>query len=332
MRLRSLLGAALAGGAAIALRRSFTAKEKPPEEPRRRRQSRLADALDPSRDIPLKAPVPPALPRGSLANVPERGEMFYRHAGDPTAGTPVLLLHGWMASADLNWWPVYEGLAAEHPLIAPDHRGHGRGIRSVFEFTLEDCAEDAAALLRHLGIARAVVVGYSMGGPIATLLWRRHPELVAGLVLEATALEWSSGRWERWRWNLMGLVGGLLRYPTGRLILARLIGGRTEVPEPLKPHRSWIDGEFRRNDPGDLAEAGRALGRYDARSFFEGVDTPIAVVVTTRDSLVPADKQRELARATNAKVFDFNGDHDSAIVQGPEFARVTLDAIEAVTS
>jgi pimeloyl-ACP methyl ester carboxylesterase len=322
--------AAIAAGAAIAMRRSFVARERPPAEPRRRRQSRLADALDLSRGIPLGAPIPPPLPSGSLVDVPERGEMFFRHSGDLRAGTPVLLLHGWMASADLNWWAAFEGITAGHPVIAPDNRGHGRGIRSVFEFTLEDCADDAAALLRHLGVRRAIVVGYSMGGPIATLLWRRHPDLVAGLVLEATALQWREEWWERNRWKLMGLVGALLRYPTGRFVLARLLGGRREVPEALKPHRSWIDGEFRRSDPSDLADAGRALGNFDARPFGHEIDVPVAVVVTLDDSLVPTDKQRELARVTNAKVFEFAGDHDSAILQGPEFARVTLDAIAAV--
>ena len=54
-------------------------------------------------------------------------------------------------------------------------------------FRLADCADDAAALLDVLGIDQAIVVGYSMGGPIAQLLWHRHPEKVAGLVLCATS-------------------------------------------------------------------------------------------------------------------------------------------------
>jgi pimeloyl-ACP methyl ester carboxylesterase len=235
-----------------------------------------------------------------------------------------------MSSADLNWWATYQGIAAERAFVAPDHRGHGRGIRSPFRFSLQDCADDAAGLLATLGITRAYVVGYSMGGPIAMLLWRSHPELIAGLVLEATALELHESWWERNRWRLMGLVGALLRYPAGRLALARIMGGRTEVPEPLIPYRAWLDGEFRRADPTDLADAGRALGAWDASAWASSITVPSAVVVTTRDGLVPPLKQRRLAEAIGAQVFDFEGDHDSAILQGEEFARVTLKAIAAI--
>jgi pimeloyl-ACP methyl ester carboxylesterase len=140
----------------------------------RPRASRLRRWLDPYADIPSGRMVVPPLPPGEVVHVPERGEMFVRRAGHGE-GVPIVLLHGWMASADLNWFPVLEELSADRVVLALDHRGHGRGIRAAARFTLEDCADDAAALLTTLGIERAVVVGYSMGGPIATLLWRRHP-------------------------------------------------------------------------------------------------------------------------------------------------------------
>ena len=53
---------------------------------------------------------------------------------------------------------------------------------AVQPFRLEDCADDIAALLAALGVDRCIAVGYSMGGPIAQLLWQRHPHLVDGLV------------------------------------------------------------------------------------------------------------------------------------------------------
>ena len=74
-------------------------------------------------------------------------------------------------------------------MIALDLRGHGRGMRSAEPFTLEDCADDAAALLGQLGTGPVIVVGYSMGGPVGLLLARRHPGTVAALVMQATALE-----------------------------------------------------------------------------------------------------------------------------------------------
>jgi len=54
-----------------------------------------------------------------------------------------------------------------------DHRGHGRGIRSAKPFRLADCADDVAALADRLGIETFIPVGYSMGGTVAQLMWRR---------------------------------------------------------------------------------------------------------------------------------------------------------------
>ena len=54
-------------------------------------------------------------------------------------------------------------------------------------FTLEDCADDAAALLDQIGAARVIVVGYSMGGPVGALFARRYPGRVQALVMQATA-------------------------------------------------------------------------------------------------------------------------------------------------
>src|SRR5947199_7389086 len=124
-----------------------------------------------------KPPLPPPLPPGRLVSVPGRGEMLVRElgTGDRPAGPPLLLLHGWLLSADVNWFPLYAGFARHGRVLAMDVRGHGRGIRSQERFTLEDAADDAAALLQHLDAAPAVVVGYSMGGSIAVLLQQRHP-------------------------------------------------------------------------------------------------------------------------------------------------------------
>ena len=155
--------------------------------------------------MPRWAPEPPLpLPRGCVVHVPGRGEMFLRDSGGD--GPPLLLLHGWMFSADLNWYTTYGPLAeAGYRVLAVDHRGHGRGIRSPDPFSLKDCADDAAALLAHLQIPPVLAVGYSMGGPIAALLARDHPQWVSGLVLGATAMDWS-GRRMRTFWRTMAVL------------------------------------------------------------------------------------------------------------------------------
>ena len=103
--------------------------------------------------------------------MPGRGTTFVRELPGPSADAPtLLLLHGWTATADLNWFSVYEALGRHYRIVALDHRGHGRGIRSRKPFRLADCADDAAALVRELGLGSVIPVGYSMGGPIALLI------------------------------------------------------------------------------------------------------------------------------------------------------------------
>ncbi len=132
--------------------------------------------------------------------------MYLREVEGPPGAPVLVLLHGWTATSALNFHPFFGPLGEHYRVLAPDHRGHGRGMRPAARFTLEDCADDVAAACEALGIDRVIAVGYSMGGPIAQLLWKRHPHLVDGLVLCATAATFS----ESWRDSAMfGLLGGL---------------------------------------------------------------------------------------------------------------------------
>ena len=293
-----------------------------------RRIRQLSRRLDPWEPEP---PVPPPLPPGRVLLVPGRGEVFVRQVDGSPGATPILLLHGWTSSADLTWWRVYERLGTLGPVVALDHRGHGRGMRSDETFTLEAAADDAAGVLRELGLGPAIVCGYSMGGPISMLLWRRHPNLVAGLVLEATALEWRASPAERFIWRTMSLVERAMRSARSKSVVDRLLREVLEECPGLIDHRGWLQGEFRRGDPTAIANAGRAIGNYDGRPFANLVDVPSAVVVTTRDRLVRPSKQRALAAAIpNAQRFDLDADHDACLVSIEDFADVTVQAVKAV--
>ena len=200
----------------------------------------------------------PWLPAGFTAVLPDRGEVFYRlHRHADPAKPMVLLLHGWTASADLQFFTAYEALAEHCSFIGIDHRGHGRGLRSADAFSLEDAADDAAALVAHLGVGPVITIGYSMGGPISLLLAQRHPALVEAMVVQATALEWRATRFERVRWKTVNLLGPLLRsfaYPRSiRAGIRRLLGNN----HPLVPFVPWLAAEMRRNDTFNIVQAGR---------------------------------------------------------------------------
>jgi pimeloyl-ACP methyl ester carboxylesterase len=289
----------------------------------------FARRLDPTEPAP---PVPPpALPPGRVVEVPGRGEVFVRERlgrpGQPT----ILLLHGWTASADLNWFRAYDAVGELGRVIAIDHRGHGRGLRTEERFTLEDAADDAAELLRTLDAGPAILVGYSMGGPIAMLVAERHPDVVAGLVLEATALEWRARRRERFTFKFMAALEFFFRLGRPRGLIDRTLRDAVEQSPDLAPLLGWLKGELKRGDPGALADAGRALGRHDARPWAGRLLVPSAVVVTTKDRLVKPRKQRQLAKALDgASTFEIAGDHDCCLVLPGPFVRMTVAAVQDV--
>ena len=247
-------------------------------------------------------------------------------AGPPGAPT-VLLLHGWTATADLNWFQCYSALARHVGVIAVDHRGHGRGIRSVRRFRLADCADDAMAVCTALGVDRMIPVGYSMGGPIAQLCWHRHRNRVSGLVLGATAAYFAASRAERA--TFLGLTG------LGALARITPPATRAKITEQLYLSRrtnwgDWASGETARHDWRVIAEAGGAIGRYDARSWLAEVDVPTSVVITTADTVVPVERQRALAAAIpGAETLLVNGDHGS-VATDPAFVPVLVRAVQSV--
>ena len=274
----------------------------------------------------------PWLPPGTTVVLPGRGEIFVRHHRHPDPSVPtLLLLHGWTASADLQFFTAYEALAEHYSFIAVDHRGHGRGMRTARPFELEDAADDAAATARILANGPVVVVGYSMGGPIGLLLTHRHRDLVSGLVVEATALEWRATRWERVRWRTVRLIGPLMRswaYPRWlRYGITKLLG----VGHELEVFVPWLEAETRRGDPLAIVQAGRALSRYDARPWAGSLSVPAAALITTRDHLVLPHKQLELARALDAAIVEMDADHLAAWEQPGVFGATTLALVDRVT-
>ncbi len=252
---------------------------------------------------PTHQPVPPCdLGSARTVRVADRGEFFLRDLtpAAPSGAPVVLLLHGWVVSADLNWHGAYAALTtAGYRVLALDHRGHGRGLRSVSRFRLTDCADDAAAVLRALDTGPAIIVGYSMGGTIAQLMARDHPELVAGVVYTATCQHFQDPETVR-TWRLMGVMGlaiGLAPRTFYRAGLRRSgVAAGTEA--------AWTLGELSRHEARDVAEAGRELGRFDSRPWLRAVTAPSAMVLTSKDTAVSPAKQRELAVASGAQAAD----------------------------
>jgi 3-oxoadipate enol-lactonase len=109
-------------------------------------------------------------------------EMFYEEQG---TGDPLLLIMG-LAADSMAWLFQVPDFARHYRTITFDNRGVGRSAKPAGPYTIHQMADDAAGLLDVMGVARAHVVGVSMGGMIAQELVLRHPSRVRGLVLACT--------------------------------------------------------------------------------------------------------------------------------------------------
>jgi 3-oxoadipate enol-lactonase len=275
------------------------------------------------------APVdPPLLPAGREVEL-AHGTVFVREVPGPADAPTVVLLHGWTATSDLNFFRSYEALGQHARVIAFDHRGHGRGLRSRKLFRLEDCADDVAAVADALDIDRFVVLGYSMGGAIAQLVWRRHAERLDGLVLCATAPHFNRQRNERL--SFLGLTGlaalarltpaQLRRRLTQQLYLSR----KTETWDP------WAVQEAASHDWRMVLEAGRAIGGFRSDDWLAEIDVPTSVVITMQDRIVGVRRQLLLfENIPTAAAFRLDAGHDAAISAADRFNRTAIDAIHSV--
>jgi pimeloyl-ACP methyl ester carboxylesterase len=112
---------------------------------------------------------------------------------DEGEGEPILLIHGFASNVAANWGDVgWIGAlaAAGRRVIALDNRGHGQSEKLYDPscYGAPSMAEDARRLLDHLGIARADVMGYSMGARIVTFLLLAHPERVRSAILAGVGI------------------------------------------------------------------------------------------------------------------------------------------------
>jgi pimeloyl-ACP methyl ester carboxylesterase len=105
------------------------------------------------------------------------------HYSEQGSGDPLVLLHGGLLTIDLTFGPVLAELAKDHRLIGIELQGHGHTADVDREFTLADLASDVVGVLDHLGIERADVFGFSLGGAVALELLTAHPDRVRRAVV-----------------------------------------------------------------------------------------------------------------------------------------------------
>lgn len=209
-------------------------------------------------------------------------ELQYEDRG---RGVPLLLLHAFPLGLFM-WDDQVAALEAQRRLVRFDARGFGGTPADEEPLTMDRIADDAAALLDHLGIETAVVAGCSMGGYAAFAMVRRHPQRIRALVLQNTR---ATADTEEARKNRGVLAERVLAEGAGAAadaFLPKLLGETTQRERPERAAR--LRERILENPPRGIANALLGLGaRADSSPTLGAVSVPTLVIAGEEDTLTP---------------------------------------------
>lgn len=215
---------------------------------------------------------------------------------DRGRGMPVVLVHGF--PLDHSMWDAQSAqFAARWRVLAPDMRGFGGSQVTGGTVTMEQMADDVAALLDELAIDEPIVLcGLSMGGYVTLAFWRKHAKRLRGLVLcdtraAADTPEAAAGR--------LQTVERLLS--EGTLPLADAMLPKLFAPATLENHPNVSAIERQKilaANPEGLAAALRGMAvRSDFLGELDSISLPTMVIVGAHDAISTVDEMRTIAAA-----------------------------------
>lgn len=206
---------------------------------------------------------------------------------DVGTGDAVVFLHGFPHHRAL-WAPQVGALVDRARCIAVDLRGFGESEAGT-STTVDDYADDVAALLDHLRVERAIVCGLSMGGYVAFALWRRHRARVRGLVFMDTRAGADSAEGMQKRRDMMALANERGAAGVADAMITGMVGKRTreKCPEVVDTMHAMLESA----PVSGILEALHALmTRPDSTPVLSTIAVPTLVVVGDEDVLTPVSE------------------------------------------
>ena len=213
---------------------------------------------------------------------------------DIGSGFPVVFIHGFPLNRTM-WEPQVTALVAEFRCITIDMRGFG-GSAAVPPYSMDRYADDVAAILDALGIARAVIVGLSMGGYVAFAMWRRHRKRIRGLVLADTrAVADTEDAIERRR-DMIAAAESQGATAIANAQIAGLVGRTTRDKRPDiydATHRMIAQTSV----AGIVGALEALIERPDSTPTLSTIDVPTLIIVGDEDVITPPKEARKLQDA-----------------------------------
>jgi len=215
---------------------------------------------------------------------------------DRGSGPPVVLVHGFPLDHTM-WDAQIDALAERYRVIAPDLRGFGRSGVTDAVVTMEQFADDLAALLDALGVAEPIALcGLSMGGYVAMQFWRKYRARLRALILADTRALDDSPEMAAARLEMAGRVLQEGPAPLVDGMMPKLFGettvqSRPEVVESLR--RVMMSTDLK----GMVAASRGMAERPDVTSLLGQIECPALVIVGRHDKISTAEEMRDIADA-----------------------------------
>lgn len=244
-------------------------------------------------------------------------------------GMPVVLVHGFPLNHAM-WNAQIEALSARYRILAPDLRGFGASGVTEGTVTMEQFADDLAALLDALEVEEPVVVcGLSMGGYIAWAFWRKYPSRVRALVFCDTRAAADTPEAAA---NRRATAERVLREgpgPVADAMLPKLTATSTPKmhPEVIETLRQMILS----TDPHGIAAASLGMAeRPDVTQWLPQIACPSLVIVGQQDTISPVAEMRAIAAAIPGSQFvEISGAGHVSPMENPAETNVAIGAFLA---
>jgi len=216
--------------------------------------------------------------------------LAYRERG---IGLPLIFLHAFPLNRTM-WAPQEETLSSLFRVITVDLRGHGDSDAPLWHYTLDQAADDIRALMDHLSIGQAVLVGLSMGGYILFSFYRKYPDRVKALVLADTKAQADTPEGKEARFQMAQIAYRKGPAAIADLMVPKLLSPNTVTAKPdlVRTVRAMIEGNQMSGIAGDLMAMAE---RPDSTPLLGGITCPTHIIVGELDQATPPSEAALMA-------------------------------------
>ena len=249
--------------------------------------------------------------------------LHYDVVGDETA--PALVFCNSLGTDFRIWDMIVARLKDRYRIVLYDKRGHGLSQATPAPYALTDHVDDLAALLDHLKIAQAAIVGLSVGGLVAQGLAAKRPDLVAALVLADTAHK--IGTEAGWNERIEAVrANGIASIADGVLRLWFTPEFRTDGNPEFAGYRAMLT----RSDANGYVGTCAALRDADLTQSTRALHLPVLCIVGDQDGSTPPALVRALADLIEGAEFRVveNAGHLPNVEQPDVFAELVSAFLE----